>query len=57
MGTITSDPQKSLTPKQLKEGSPNQDKESYLKVCLYSKVNFAKNKQTCQPNDRKLLNI
>jgi hypothetical protein len=57
MGIVTSDSQKSLTPQQLKEGSPNQTRESYLKVSLNSKVNVAKNKQTCQPNDRKTLNI
>jgi hypothetical protein len=57
MGTVTSDSQKSLTPQQLKEGSPNQTEESYLKVCRNSKVNVAKNKQTCQSNDRKRLNI
>jgi hypothetical protein len=32
METVTSDSQKSLIPQQAKEGSPNQTKESNLKV-------------------------
>jgi hypothetical protein len=41
MGTVTSDSQENLTAQQLKEDSPNQTKESYLKVYLNSKVNDA----------------
>jgi hypothetical protein len=44
METVTSNSQKSLIPQQPKEGSPNQTKESNLKVNLNAKVKDVKKK-------------
>jgi hypothetical protein len=56
METVTADSQKSLIPQQSKEGSPNQIKESNLKVNLNTKNNDVKNKQSCRTKERKPLN-
>jgi hypothetical protein len=57
METVTSDSQKSLIHQQLNGGSPNQNKESKLKVNLNTEEYYVKNKQPYWTNVRKPLII